>query len=172
MTLPAVVSRNDRMRYASARVVFQEVPDEISLALLITGCPIGCAGCHSADAWAPNRGQVLDGEPLAGLLDRHRKFLTCVVFLGGEWAPAELAGLLDLARARSLKTCLYTGLEEPQVPAELKARLDYLKVGPYRADLGGLGSPRTNQKFIDLRTNEVINYRFQHEGGTRDSNQY
>lgn len=162
---------NSRMRYTSARIVFQEVPDEISLALLISGCPIGCPGCHSAASWSAQRGEPLDAEKFEKLLERHRRYLTCVLFLGGEWHAEELTRLLDIARRHSLKTCLYTGLEEEEVPAALTARLDYLKVGPYRSDRGGLSSSTTNQKFIDLRNNEVINYRFQHEGGSHDANE-
>lgn len=154
------------MRFVSCRLVFQEVPDEISLAFLIAGCPVGCAGCHSAASWNADRGEELSSATLEGLLDRHERVLTCVVFLGGEWAEDALVARLDEIRGRGLKTCLYTGLEEQQVSEELKKRLDFLKVGPYRADLGGLRDPKTNQKFIDLRNDEVLNHRFQQQGGS------
>lgn len=153
------------MRFVSCRVVFQEVPDEISLAFLIAGCPVGCPGCHSAASWNAERGEELSTVVLEGLLHRHRRVLTCVVFLGGEWFERELIARLDDVRARGLKTCLYTGLEEHQVSEAVKTRLDFLKTGPYRADRGGLQSPGTNQLFIDMRTNKVLNHRFQQLGG-------
>lgn len=153
------------MRFVSCRLVFQEVPDEISLAFLVAGCPVGCLGCHSAASWKADRGEELSASALARLLDRHKRVLTCVVFLGGEWAEEDLVARLDEARARGLKTCLYTGLEEEQVSEALKSRLDFLKVGPYRAERGGLQDPGTNQKFIDLHNKEVLNYRFQRQGG-------
>jgi anaerobic ribonucleoside-triphosphate reductase activating protein len=153
------------MRFVSCRLVFQEVPDEISLAFLIAGCPVGCAGCHSAASWNADRGEELSAAKLESLLLRHQRVVTCVVFLGGEWSEADLAARLDEVRARGLKTCLYTGLEEEQVSDVLKSRLDFLKVGPFRAERGGLQDPGTNQKFIDLRNKEVLNHRFQRQGG-------
>ena len=39
------------LRYDGAAVVFSEVPDEISLAISITGCPRRCPGCHSEYLW-------------------------------------------------------------------------------------------------------------------------
>lgn len=148
-----------------ARLVFQEVPDEISLAILVTGCPVGCAGCHSAASWNELSGTELSSEALDSLLRRHARVLTCVVFLGGEWHEEDLARRLDQIRERGLKTCLYTGLEEHEVPASIRARLDFLKVGPYMAERGGLQSPDTNQKFIDLRDGRTLNHRFQQQGG-------
>lgn len=35
------------MKYSDAQVVFAEVPDEITLAISISGCPNRCPGCHS-----------------------------------------------------------------------------------------------------------------------------
>ena len=36
------------MKYVDAKVVFAEIPDEITLAISISGCPCHCKGCHSA----------------------------------------------------------------------------------------------------------------------------
>lgn len=35
------------LKYVDARVVFQEIPDEITLAINISNCPCHCKGCHS-----------------------------------------------------------------------------------------------------------------------------
>ena len=35
------------LKYANFDVVFQEVPDEVTLAINITNCPNQCPGCHS-----------------------------------------------------------------------------------------------------------------------------
>lgn len=56
------------------------------------------------------------------------------------------------------KTCLYTGLTFEKVDKEIIDNLDYIKVGPYIAALGGLDSPKTNQKLINLKTNEIMNH--------------
>ena len=35
------------LKYAGYDIVFQEIPDEVTLALNLSGCPNGCPGCHS-----------------------------------------------------------------------------------------------------------------------------
>lgn len=84
--------------------------------------------------------------------------ITCVLFLGGEWQPHALLPLLILVRNAGLYRCLYTGLEH--ISPSLQEHLTYLKTGPWRPELGGLASPKTNQRFIDLRTNEILNHKF------------
>jgi anaerobic ribonucleoside-triphosphate reductase activating protein len=98
---------------------------------------------------------------LAQRAQRYTGLLTAVVFLGGEWHPEALSDCLQKARSLGLVTCLYTGMED--VDASLKTHLDYLKVGPWRRDLGGLDSPSTNQRYIDLRSGRILNHMFQGE---------
>lgn len=148
------------MRYSSLQIVFQEVPNEISLALHITGCPLRCTGCHSSDIRNPKVGTVLTAENLNQFLTEYRNYITCVVFLGGEWEPSILIEFLEIIQKRNLKTCLYTGYEYHQVSPEILKHLDYLKYGPYRPELGGLDSPRTNQRFIEVNSGFVLNHYF------------
>ena len=122
------------LRFTREEIVWQEVPNEVSLAFLLSGCPLRCVGCHSADSWN------------AGLL-------TCVLFLGGEWQPENLLALLRVARDEfGLKTCLYTGLERGEVPPMLLPELSFLKTGRWLPERGGLDNPNTNQRFVDLAT--------------------
>ena len=46
------------MKYVDVKEVFAEIPDEITLAISISGCPIHCPGCHRQYLWADV------GEPL------------------------------------------------------------------------------------------------------------
>lgn len=46
------------LKYVNTGVVFQEIPDEVTLAVNISNCPCRCPGCHSRYLW----GDV--GEPL------------------------------------------------------------------------------------------------------------
>lgn len=140
-------------------VVFREVPGEVALAFTVAGCPLRCPGCHSSDSWTPNQGWPLSADLLAQRVQRYRGLLTAVLFLGGEWHSQALSTCLQRARSLGLVTCLYTGLED--VEASLKVHLDYLKVGPWRRELGGLDSASTNQRFIDLRTGLTLNHLFQ-----------
>lgn len=155
------------MRFVTEQICFQEVPGEIALGFTISGCPVGCKGCHSADTWSPRMGRVLTPTYLLERLDTYKGMLTCVLFLGGEWHPDILTYYLKLAQQQGLKTCLYTGYDD--VSEQIKAQLTYLKVGRWQAELGGLESASTNQKFYDLRSGECLNYRFQHDCASTQS---
>lgn len=145
----------NNLYFTQQQIVWQEVPNEVSLAFLISGCPLRCAGCHSADSWKANRGEILSVDYLRTRLQMYRNLLTCVLFLGGEWQPETLLALLNVARDEfGLKTCLYTGLERDELPPMLLPKLTFLKTGRWVAALGGLDNPNTNQRFIDLRTDE------------------
>lgn len=152
-----------QLRFTTEQIVWQEVPGETSLAFLFSGCPLRCKGCHSADTWKAGTGTLLSREYLQGRLKRYRGLISCVLFMGGEWQPGALGDMLETVRGAGLKTCLYTGLEREELEAVsdgLIPRLDYLKTGRWNMALGGLESPFTNQKFINLRTGEVLNRLF------------
>lgn len=146
------------LNFTDENIVFQEVPDEVSLAFTISGCPVGCKGCHSSYSWNANQGTPLTTGYFQQRLQSYQGLISCVLFLGGEWQHDALVELLHIAQSAGLNTCLYTGLD--QVSAKLKNRLTYLKTGRWLAELGGLDSPNTNQKFIDLRSGHCLNHRF------------
>jgi len=146
------------MRSWSPQVVFQEVPDHISLAFTISGCPLKCEGCHSQDTWAVESGDELNDELFTEHLMTYQGLVSCVVFFGGEWWPDCLIRKLRIAQGMGFKTCLYSGFE--QVPNRIKRHLDFVKLGAYQSKLGGLCNPKTNQTFIDLSNGECLNHRF------------
>ncbi|MCP1660368.1 anaerobic ribonucleoside-triphosphate reductase activating protein [Neisseria perflava] len=151
------------LRFTTEQIVWQEVPNEVSLAFLFSGCPLRCPGCHSADTWKVGIGKELTREYLQGRLKRYRGLISCVLFMGGEWQPEALRAMLEAVKAAGLKTCLYTGLERRELEAlsdGLVPLLDYLKTGRWQADLGGLDSPATNQKLVNVHTGEVLNRLF------------
>jgi anaerobic ribonucleoside-triphosphate reductase activating protein len=80
------------------------------------------------------------------------------LFMGGEWHKEELINFLKISKSRNLKTCLYTGLED--VDEEIKFNLDYFKIGHWDKRLGGLKNVETNQRFIDAKTGEILNFKF------------
>ena len=61
--------------------------------------------------------------------------------------PAQLREALQIIRCHGLKTCLYSGCERAEPFLDLLPLLDYLKLGEYQPDRGGLDSPNTNQRF-------------------------
>ena len=151
------------LKFTIEQIVWQEVPGEVSLAFLFSGCQLRCKGCHSADTWKVGLGQELTVEYLKGRLQRYAGLISCVLFMGGEWVPDELEKMLQTVAAAGLKTCLYTGLEREEletVSDGIIPLLTYLKTGRWVMELGGLDSPTTNQKFTDLHTGEVLNHLF------------
>ena len=146
------------VNFSSKQIVWQEVPGEVSLAYTISGCPLRCPGCHSADTWPLGAGNLLTFSDFKAQLQQYRGLITCVLFMGGEWHETFLLKLLNYAQQQGLTTCLYTGLED--INNAVKSQLTYLKTGAWVRELGGLDSAETNQKFIDLRTNECLNHLF------------
>jgi anaerobic ribonucleoside-triphosphate reductase activating protein len=141
------------------QVLFQEVPDHISLCFTITGCPVRCKGCHSKDTWPSTAGTHLSDERFNRYLTQYSQYVSCVLFFGGEWCLEALCSKLKKARESGMSTCLYTGLND--VPDTLKSLLTYIKTGPYIRTLGGLENPNTNQRFIELANGQVLNIKFQ-----------
>jgi len=141
------------------QICFQEVPNEVAIAFLVTGCQLKCRGCHSPDAWSADQGAPLTNSRFTDLLDRYQSLITCVLFYGGEWQPEALKQKLKIARLHDLKTCLYTG--EDAICPSIMAHLDFLKTGPWIESLGGLSSLSTNQRFIDLKSGQCLNHQFQ-----------
>ncbi len=139
-------------------VVFQEVPDEISLCFSITGCKVGCNGCHSTELWNKNYGSALTNKTFIHWLNKYRNLISCIVFFGGEWQSNALIEKLLIAKNFNLKTCLYSG--EKYIDIKISQHLDFLKTGAWQAELGGLESVTTNQVFRDLTTGEKLNHLF------------
>ncbi len=141
-------------------ILFQEVPDEISLAFYVCGCPLRCKFCHSAELWTEKNGDPLTSDLYDYLLGRYKAYVSCILFMGGEWHLHQLNDFLKIAQEQKFKTALYTGLEA--IPKELENNLDFVKLGPWMQKLGGLSSPATNQVFWDLKQKKILNHLFQH----------
>jgi len=146
------------MYYYNFQVVLQEVPGEVSLCFSISGCPLRCDGCHSPFLWKVGNGRLLTEEGFEHILNQYKKFATCVLFMGGEWHEEELVIFLKQANKKAYKTCLYTG--EVQVSEAVLKELTWVKTGKWEQHLGGLNNPETNQKFIEVKTNQIRNNLF------------
>ncbi len=133
------------LKIYSYDIVCQEVPDEISLAVNISGCPNHCPGCHSPWLWE-DEGKPMTEELMAGLIGKYGNAVTCICFMGGDAAPSEIERMSIWIKEHypHLKTAWYSGRTE--VPEGFDIRcLDFIKLGPYIEALGGLKSPATNQ---------------------------
>ena len=151
------------LKYDSYDIVLQEIPDEISLCFTITGCQLACEGCHSEHLWNPQNGTELTLNTFEKLINKYKETITCVLFMGGEWADSELLVLIAIANKEKLKVGLYTVLNEKHMKRKhpvLLENLNYLKTGKWIADLGGLNSIKTNQVLKDLTTGRILNSYF------------
>ncbi|MBR0539076.1 MAG: anaerobic ribonucleoside-triphosphate reductase activating protein [Bacteroidales bacterium] len=136
------------LKYANFDIVFQEVPDEVTLAINISNCPNQCPGCHSKYLWE-NIGKALDSEELDRLVTQYKSGITCVCFMGGDNEPDKVAELARKVKNeyKGLKAAWYSGKNE--LPENVKTdHFDYIKLGSYVAELGALDSVTTNQRMM------------------------
>ena len=134
------------LKYVDTDIVFQELPDEVTLAVNLSGCPCRCPGCHSKHLWADG-GEVLDGAAVDCLLARQRQEVTCLSLMGGDAQPQEVNRLARWLREHhpKLKIAWWSGRSLLSPLVQL-ANYDYIKLGPYLRHLGPLRSRTTNQR--------------------------
>ena len=151
------------LRYADYDIVFQEIPDEVTLAINLSNCPNHCKGCHSAYLME-DIGEPLTEESLSTLLGKYGKAITCVCFMGGDASPAEveqLAAFLHKQTITPVKVGWYSG--KSKLPEHFDvSHFQYIKLGPYIESLVGLKSETTNQRLYHIENGiiEDITYRF------------
>ena len=142
------------LKYINSDIVFQEIPDEVTLAINISNCPCRCPGCHSKFLWA-DTGTELSESSIDDFVVEFGKDITCICFMGGDSESAEVNRLAMYIRTRydRFKIGWYTGrtLISPLVDT---GNFDYIKVGPYIAHLGPLKSPTTNQRLYRVNHKE------------------
>lgn len=136
------------LKFVSYSVAMQEVPDEVSLVINISGCPYKCEGCHS-DYLRTYSGEFLI-ENVEKLYLEYKDLISCVCFMGGDQNKTELIIALKWFRTQNLKTCLYTGTDNISNVTDLIPYLDYIKMGHYSKELGGLGIKTTNQRMYKI----------------------
>lgn len=141
------------MKYVDKMVCFQEVPDEITLSFSISNCPYHCEGCHSSYLAEDI------GTPLLPVIEKEiqqEPFITCVLFMGGDDASqkCDLIECAKICKAHNLKTALYSGAKF--IDESLLEHFDYIKIGPYIKELGGLKNFKTNQRFYENQSGKLI----------------
>ena len=149
------------LKYLYYKEIFNEVPDEITLGISISGCQIRCKGCHSRELWE-DKGIILGMTEFQWLLNQHTG-ITCVCLFGGEHDIDSLIELFMYAHKR-VKTAWYCGLDAiPKNKKGIIDYLDYLKLGHYDMELGGLESSNTNQRLYKVNNGKLedITYKLQ-----------
>lgn len=150
------------LKYVDAKVVFAEVPDEVTLAVNISNCPCHCKGCHSSYL-AEDIGTPLDEDSLVELL-LNNKGITCIAFMGGDSDPEYINWLASIMRDMNdsepgnwadVKIAWYSGRQELSKDVNLE-NFDYIKLGPYMEEFGPLNSRTTNQRFYKVSGKELV----------------
>lgn len=145
------------IKYVDTVVTFAEIPNEITLCINISNCPIHCPDCHSKYLWK-DIGTILDIDTFKELI-RKNEGISCVCIMGGKSEEvSDLFGILKLfSDIPPVKHAWYSG--ESKIPKDIDLYLfDYIKIGPYIKEKGGLNNPNTNQKLY-----EVIHHNYMFE---------
>ncbi len=151
------------LKYVNTGVVFQEIPDEVTLAINISNCPCHCPGCHSKYLW-DDIGVPLTTKALDEFINKFGADITCICFMGGDADPEYLCQLATYIHVHypHYRVGWYSG--RFRIAAQANRReFDYIKVGPYIAHLGSLKCKTTNQRLYKLDSGGVfqdITYRF------------
>lgn len=131
------------IKYYNYDIVFQEIPDEVTLAINLTCCPNRCEGCHSPHLW-DDIGTELTFEEIDEILKPYLGKITCVCLMGGDNDIKSVEAMASYIKMRyDLKFGWYSGREI--FPSNTKD-FDYIKLGRYDKERGGLKSKTTNQK--------------------------
>lgn len=143
------------IKYVDTKIVFQEVPDEVSLAINLSNCPCHCKGCHSPYL-AEDVGKVLTLDVLEYLIKKNQG-ITCVSFMGGDNDTVRIDGLAEFVRKcfPSLKVAWYSGRDELSEYIYI-SNFDYIKLGHYDEECGPLNNPNTNQRMYKISKGELI----------------
>jgi anaerobic ribonucleoside-triphosphate reductase activating protein len=151
------------LKYVNTSVVFQEIPDEVTLAINISNCPCRCPGCHSRYLW-DDIGMPLDTDAIEAFVSEYGTDITCFAFMGGDSDPVGVNMLAQYIHEThpEFKVAWYSGRIRIS-SAVNKTDFDYIKIGPFIRHLGPLNKPTTNQRMYrrnDDNTFEDITFRF------------
>ena len=142
------------LKYVDAKVVFAEVPDEVTLAINISNCPCQCKGCHSSYL-AQDIGTELTFSELRRLI-KHNSGISCIAFMGGDSEPKRIDALASFVTNHyQLKVAWYSGRQELSKEIDLQ-NFDAIKLGPYIEELGPLNSRTTNQRFYKVNGKKLV----------------
>ncbi len=145
------------LKYTDYDIVFQEIPDEVTLAINLSNCPYRCKGCHSPQL-REDIGTPLSNDEIIKLLNKYGDFITCICLMGGDASVEDIEQSVIFIKKYSkghIKTAWYSGCDYicPNIDLD---HFNYIKVGAYKEDLGALKSKTTNQRFYKINNSQLI----------------
>lgn len=146
-------------KYVEDKIVFEEIPDCVTLAVTISNCPFHCQGCHSSYL-REDVGKVLNESEMERLFEKHKGF-NCFLFLG----DSRKDDVINIAsyikeRYKDIKLAIYSGYDTPLF--DYINVFDYIKTGKYMEEFGPLSKETTNQRLYKIKNGkeEDITYKF------------
>ncbi len=139
------------LKYTDYDIVFQEIPNELTLAINLSNCPHRCKGCHSPQLMQ-DVGNELNESVVSDLLSKYGDAITCVCFMGGDASPQTVEYLADFIKQTTknrVKTAWYSGVDKLDEKRKIN-NFNFIKIGPYKEHLGGLDSKTTNQRLYKI----------------------
>jgi anaerobic ribonucleoside-triphosphate reductase activating protein len=145
----------------SSGITMNEIPGRIAVYFELGNCTQGCPECHSPHL---SEQQVLAITPLEELESiaetQTTKGADAIVLMGGTTNGISDDDLITICQTLGsiLPLGLYSGRDDEERDKEIARRgsLQWLKTGSYQEELGGLDSPRTNQRFYELEARFVF----------------
>ena len=141
------------VKYLNSMVVFEEIPNEITLAINITNCPCKCPGCHSKFLWE-DVGTELTIEEIDRLIEKNDG-ITTICFMGGDAEPEVIMALAEyIHEIKQLKVGWYSGRDEYYQGINFDW-FDFIKLGHYDDKFGPLNKETTNQKLYKINHEKI-----------------
>lgn len=137
-------------------ITLTEVPNHIAVFFEIGNCTVHCPGCHSPELWDTNYTKCTETleDIEAYIREQYTKGANAVLFMGGlrSSLPGSKAFIYEILKPlaeKGYEICLYDGGTYNLALEKASVYCKWLKIGPYVENLGGLDSPKTNQRFLE-----------------------
>lgn len=141
------------IKFYNHNIVFREIPDKVTLAINITNCQNNCYGCHSSYLRS-DIGEELTDDKITQLIEDN-KGIDCVVLMGEGDDHQRIIEIGNRIKQENLLVGVYSGRNE--VEDEYYLTFDYIKLGPYIEEFGGLDKKTTNQKLLQRNKHMFLN---------------
>lgn len=161
------------LKFYDVAVVMQEFPDEIALAVNITGCICNCSNC--SEPWLrQDIGEELSNDKIDELINAHPD-ITVFGLMGGDSDYDDVVRIANYIHNNyNIKVGMYSGRD--QLNMKLLECLDYYKIGRWINPIGPVSEwhktsggviqfPWSNQLMFEKIDNNWVNitYKFRKE---------
>ena len=147
------------IKYKDYYIVFEEIPDKLTLAVNITNCQNRCVGCHSPELRKDIGPELTESE--IDKMIKENDGVNCFLFMGEGNDRETLIRLANYVKENyNLDVALYSGRDKAEY--DFLKVFDYIKIGPYIEKYGPLNKETTNQhlyKIVDGVRNDIT-YKF------------